>query len=501
MYSVARRRLVSEIIARFADLCRDDPKRLLIHLPATDAALSASDLWDAHLRYAERLTRIAGLEAGQLIVSAAGNHPANVSFFLACRAIGVAIMPVDPGTTVAEILDVAERFAAAALLLPATMTADKARFGDDTSVELGGLRLVPRAHRAPRRYPGLAILKLTSGSTGLPTCAFANDAQLIADGTQIARAMGIEPCDTQIAVIPLSHSYGLGVVLMPLLLQATAIVLRESFVPPQLRADAEQFGARILPGVPFMFQYFVTNPPPGRWPPRLRWLISAGAPLAPSTVRAFHDRFGIKIHSFYGTTETGGIAFDDDDQIREEPVVGRALPGVTITLLPDDHAPDGTGRIHVRSAAVADGYADHTRDGFDEHGFLTGDYGAWNARQQLTLRGRISAFVNVAGRKVQPEEVEQVLRAMPGVADVRILAAPDAQRGQQIVACIVADAGDDRITTLTVRQFCATRLAAHKIPRTILFLGAMPLTVRGKTDRAALEDLVRAHLGVEGSAL
>ena len=134
-------------------------------------------------------------------------------------------------------------------------------------------------------------------------------------------------------------------------------------------------------------------------------------------------------------------------------------------------------------------------------GFLTGDYGAWDARQRLTLRGRVSAFVNVAGRKVRPEEVEQVLRSMPGVADVRVLAAPDARRGQQIVACIVADAGDDRISTLRVRQFCAARLAAHKIPRTILFLGAMPLTVRGKTDRAALEDLVRARLGVEGAAL
>ena len=213
---------------------------------------------------------------------------------------------------------------------------------------------------------------------------------------------------------------------MPLLLQATAIVVRDAFVPPQLTADAQRFGARILPGVPFMFQYFATNPPPGGWPPGLRWLISAGAPLPPSTVRAFHDRFGVKIHSFYGTTETGGIAFDDDDEIREEPVVGRALPGVTITLQPDEHAPDNAGRIHVRSAAVAGGYSDDTRDGFDEHGFLTGDYGAWDARQRLTLRGRVSAFVNVAGRKVQPEEVEQVLRAMPGVADVRVLAAPDA---------------------------------------------------------------------------
>ena len=491
---------MSEILARFADVCRDDPARLLIHVPGRDTALSASDIWDAHLRYAARLTRIAGLQAGQLIVSAAGNHPESIGLFLACRAIGVAIMPVDPGTTIAEILGLAERFAAAALLLPVEMAADNARFGDIIAVEIGGLRLVPCAGAA-RRYPGMAILKLTSGSTGLPKAALANDAQMIADGTQIAAAMGIRPSDTQIAVIPLSHAYGLGVVLMPLLLQATAIVLRDSFVPPQLAADAEQFGARILPGVPFMFQYFVTNPPAGGWPAGLQWLISAGAPLAPSTVRAFHDRFGVKIHSFYGATETGGIAFDRDDEVREQPGVGRALPGVTITLQPDEHAPEGAGRIHVRSAAVGGGYSDGTRDGFDEDGFLTGDYGAWDARQHLTLLGRASAFVNVAGRKVRPEEVEQVLRSMPGVADVQILAAPDARRGQQIVACIVADASDDGVSTLTVRQFCAARLAAHKIPRTILFLGAMPLTARGKTDRGALEDLVRARLRVEGSAL
>src|SRR6185295_16689282 len=117
------------------------------------------------------------------------------------------------------------------------------------------------------------------GSTGLPKAATANDAQLVGDGTQIAAAMGIQPSDTQIAFIPLSHSYGLGVLLMPLLIQGTAIVVRDSFVPPQLPADAQHFDARVFPGVPFMFQYFVTNPPPGGWPPRLQWLISAGAPL------------------------------------------------------------------------------------------------------------------------------------------------------------------------------------------------------------------------------
>ena len=84
---------------------------------------------------------------------------------------------------------------------------------------------------------------------------------------------------------------------------------------------------------------------------------------------------------------------------------------------------------------------------------------------------------------------------MPGVAEVRVLAAPDPRRGQQIVACIVASVGDHTVGAMAVRRFCAQRLAPHKIPRTVLMLDAMPLTVRGKTDRAALEALVQAQLG------
>src|SRR5262249_36402328 len=153
------------------------------------------------------------------------------------------------------------------------------------------------------------------------------------------------------------------------------------------------------------------------WPPRLQRLISAGAPLAPATVRAFHDRFGMKVHSFYGSSETGGIAFDGDDAIDGSGTVGRPLPGVAVTIR--------DARIHVRSDAVSSGYVDAPGDAFVDGGFVTADCGEWDAQGRLLLRGRVSSFVNVAGRKVQPGEVEAVLRTMPGVADARVVAAPD----------------------------------------------------------------------------
>src|SRR6185295_18029927 len=109
------------------------------------------------------------------------------------------------------------------------------------------------------------------------------------------------------------------------------------------------------------------------------------------------------------------------------------------------------------------------------------------------LLGRVSSFINVAGRKVQPAEVEATLRALPSVADVRVIGGSDARRGEHVVACIVVRPESEPLTTFAVRQFCADRLAPHKIPRQVVFVEAIPLTVRGKTDRAALAAAIRSQ--------
>ena len=464
MTSTPGRPSPSRLLARFTDICRDHPAKPLIHLPSAGRSVTASEIWDAHTVWANRLARI-GVGAGRLVVSAAGNTPALAAQVLACRALDAAVMALDGDVTAAEIDALALRFGAAAVVT-----------GDAVRARSGPVRC----------HAGAAMLKITSGSTGSPKATRTTEDQLIADCLHIMEAMDIRPHDTQIAAIPVSHSYGLGNLLLPMLMQGTAYVLRESFVPQLLPADACRFGARVFPGVPFMFEYFVNNPPPDGWPPTLQRLISAGAPLAPATVRAFHDRFGVKIHSFYGSSETGGIAFDGDDEIDGSGAVGRPLPGVTITIR--------DSRVHVRSDAVSSGYVDDPGEEFVNGGFVTGDCGEWDARGRLLLRGRVSSFVNVAGRKVQPDEVEAVLRTMPGVADARVVAAPDARRGEQIVACIVADADAASISTLDVRRFCAERLAAYKVPRAIVFVEHIPLTARGKTDRDALDAVVRARL-------
>jgi long-chain acyl-CoA synthetase len=275
-----------------------------------------------------------------------------------------------------------------------------------------------------------------------------------------------------------------------LLLQGTAIVMREAFVPERLLEDARAVGARVFPGVPFMFAFLADHPPRDGWPPTLTTLLSAGAPLERATAARFRARFGIKIHSFYGTTETGGICYDEGDDEVADGTVGRPLNSVHVSLVPHEDAPPGGGRVFVRGPAVATAYADAgDPDVFADGGFLTGDLGAFDAQGRLVLSGRVSPFVNVAGRKVQPAEVEQVLRELAGVVDVRVIGIADARRGEQLVAFLVMRTTPPSVIDL--RRFCASRLASYKIPRLFVFPDRIPLTSRGKTDRAALHAAAR----------
>ena len=456
-------------------------ERRVVLAPARNQAWTAADVDAAARRIAEHLVT-SGVHEGELVASVLGNHPAAVAALLACRYAQTPLMPIDAGSTPLEVSAAIRRFAARVVILPG---GGEPPPGSEPGSTIGDVTICGLKHETTR-YPGTALLKLTSGSTGLPKATLTADEHLRDDSGSIIEAMGIRPDDTQIGVIPLSHAYGIGNLILPLLLQGTAIVVRDGFYPLRVIEDADAFAVRIWPGVPFMFQHMLAHPP-ARWPKTLTHLISAGAPLEARTVASMHQMAGSTIHSFYGTSETGGIAFDERSIPPTPPeeglVVGRPMPGVRITLRPDEQAPSGGGRLHVVSRGTAAGYACSDDPGFTDGGFLTGDLGRFDDTGRLVLTGRVSSFVNVAGRKVQPGEVEAVLREVEGVSDARVFGVPDERRGEILVACVVSV---EPLDPLALRRYCTARLGAHKVPRAVLVLDEWPLTDRGKLDQAAL---------------
>jgi acyl-CoA synthetase (AMP-forming)/AMP-acid ligase II len=488
---------MAQLVEAVRRRARDTPHHPLIDAPAERRVVTAGTLAEDAGATADCLRHL-GIGPGHAVAAHVGNRSGYFSLLLACLDVGAALLPIDGSAPSAEAGVVADRFEASALVVP------EGRDSAGEHVLPAGLRLTRRADptqsiAAPAAGP-VAMLKLTSGSTGVPKATVTTEDQIAADGLALIEAMGIRADDWQVGAIPVSHSYALGNIVGPLLLQGTAVVLRDTFVPTQILDDAVRTSARLFPGVPFMFDRLVAMVRDGwPWPPTLETMISAGAPLDRATARAFAEHTGRRIHSLYGTSETAGIAYDADPDPDGEVTMGRPVPGVTLAFWPDEAAPPGTGRIHVTGPAVSSGYAAGADDAaFVGGGYLTGDLGALAADGRLRLKGRVSAFVNVAGRKVQPDEVEGVLRSHPLVADARVFGLPDERRGEQLAACVVPRPGPEPLGVVALRAFCADRLAPYKIPRRLVLVPELPRDERGKVSRRALEALVAGATGAAG---
>lgn len=474
----------SAIGEQFQRVCRDRADLVAVRQLAPRRTTTFADLsaWSVVIR---RALHDLGVEPGTAVVSVVGNRPIFFSVVVACVEAGTALLPLGEATD-AEVLGLIEQAGASAVIMDRELPLETEQVQALDS-DMRMYRVKKTVHR--RRYRHSVVLKLTSGSTQLPKAAIASEQHLINDGRHIVEAMGITALDVNFTCIPLSHSYAFGNVVMPLLWQGTSVTLKHSFSPAQFMNDVAESRSTIFPGVPFMFERIKSLEGLDRLPEALRLLITAGARIDPRTVSWFRDRLDRKVHSFYGSSETGGITYDDSDDVADPIDVGHPMPETSVSVRQPDEG--GAGRIFVAGNAVALGYAE-TPEGdnassFGENGFLTGDLGYLDDAGRLVLTGRVSTLVNVSGRKVDPAEVERTLLDVPGITEARVFGMSCGTRGQEVVAFLVRT--DASLTPIAIRQTCAAILSAHKIPRRFVFIDRFPVDARGKLDRQALQQL------------
>jgi len=329
-----------------------------------------------------------------------------------------------------------------------------------------GGRLEPVAGGGRRERGGVRLLKVTSGTTGTPRALPFTDAQMAADGEQIRTTMDVRPDDVILGCIPFGHSYGLGNVVLPLLMQGTAVVSGVMVLPQTMAAGVAQWRPTVFPAVPGLLRVLAEADVPPESLASLRTVISAGAPLAPEIARAFHAKFGRKIHSFYGSSETGGIAYDrTGDAALTGRSVGRAMDGVTIEF-------GRGGRFHVCSAAVT-----------GRGSFRPADRAELNELGELVLLGRAGRMVKIAGRRLDPSEIEGALRQLPGVHDAYVEL--NRERADTLAAAVATAVGPGEL-----RAQLQGRIAGWKIPKKLVTLASFPLTARGKPDLAKVRSLL-----------
>lgn len=352
---------------------------------------------------------------------------------------------------------------------PEEAQADAARAVGATHMWCGGrLRAVDRAARPGRIAPGECLVKITSGSSGTPKGLPATYAQMAADGRQVCRTMGIGAGDCNLATIPLGYSYGLGNLVLPLLLQGTRMVCASSVLPHAIAAECALYRPTVFPTVPPVLKALAVSGLERGSLRDMRLVISAGSPLEPGVARAFSSRFGIRVHGFYGTSETGGIAFDRTGAATlSGRGVGTPLSGVRVAL-------GNRGAFTVSGRAVL-GNGRHTpadRASLNEHG-------------ELVLLGRTDRTVKLAGRRVDLAEIERALKSLPGIRDA--LAHAGAGANPILMAAVATE-----LPAADIRRMLRLRLASWKVPSRILAVPELPVTARGKTDVRKLRQILSA---------
>jgi long-chain acyl-CoA synthetase len=464
---------VSDLVRRAA---RAMPDRLALVDGAT--RLTWSEL-DARVSAAALALRAAGLDDGDRLALQLRAGVDFVLLYLGAGRAGLVVVPVNPAYTLPELTHVLDDSGARLLVTDETVAAGPPR---TTAAEL--IRGAPTGAdpRRDRIGEDVAVLLYTSGTSGRPKGAMLTTRALLANLAQVA---ALDPpmmtsSDVAFMPLPLFHVFGLNAGLGIALHTGAATVLADRFDPIESLATMAAERVTVVIGAPGMFAQWARldlGPAFGS----VRFALSGSAPLPAALVEQYASR-GIVLYEGYGLTEAAPAV--TLNRSGKGGSIGAPLPGVEIELRDQDGSPteedDDPGELFVRGPNLFSGYWPDGSGGPDAEGwFDTGDIAVRDDDGDLILVGRSSELVLVNGFNVYPAEVESVLGAQPGVAEVAVVGAEDPHTGEAVVAYVVPAAGasvdPDRLLAAASRS-----LAKFKLPREVSVVPTLPHTATGK---------------------
>ena len=422
-------------------------------------------------RTRDLLQSIGVFPQGNVLAVQIGNHEDWPSILIGCLRRHLVVLPLEQ-----SISEQQRDEALKICRVNAVMSAVPSR----GSPEIIRLRTTGTTPDWGERRP--ALLKLTSGTTATPRAIRFRSEQLLADCYQICDSMGIADDDLNFGVIPISHSYGFSNLLTPLIARGVPIVISRDRTPRAILADLVRSNATVFPGMPVFYQAFceMEHVPALS---KLRLCISAGAPLPIAIAKKFQEKFNLAIRSFYGASECGGICYDREATNPSEGFVGELMKGVKLEMID----PNGSAtQVRVRSAAVGDGYFPEPDNEKLSDGIFVPDDLLARDGSGFKIVGRISDVINVAGKKVNPAEVEAHLLRFSGVRQAVVFgrpAGPGALRNEEVSACVVTA---PNVSETDLLQFCRGGLSTWQVPKQIFIVDTIPANDRGKISRREL---------------
>lgn len=321
----------------------------------------------------------------------------------------------------------------------------------------------------------LAMILYTSGSSNRPKGVRNSYTNIEEAAKNYLETLNICKEDKLVAVIPFFHSYAFGSCMMAGLFAGATLLIEDGFVPSKVLNLIEREKATIFQGVPYMYKHINQRLSKGDYNIKsLRFCISAGAVLNEEIARDFYSITKKVIHQEYGSTETGTIALNMSDDLEKNiHSVGQPLKNIEINICIENE--EESGIIEVKSKAISLGYIDE--DFMSGCWYKTGDIGYLDDDNYIFIVGREKRMINIAGKKVNPSEIEAILLKSSDVSEVLV-------RGiildseEAIEALIVTK--NKSLNKDDVKKFCIGKIAPYKIPRVINWVDSLPKSSLGK---------------------
>jgi acyl-CoA synthetase (AMP-forming)/AMP-acid ligase II len=348
---------------------------------------------------------------------------------------------------------------------------------------------------AAPKVDALATVIYTSGTTGHPKGVMLSHGNLASNTVSIVQYLGLRADDRGMAVLPFQFSYGNSVLHMHLAAGAE-LLLEDSIAYPhavlQRMADA---GVTGFSGVPSTFALLLARCELSAFDlSRLRYLTQAGGPMPKANIQRLREQLPhARLFVMYGQTEAAArLSFLPPVRLDDKAgSVGVAIPGVELTVVRADGTktnPNEVGEIVARGPNVMQGYlndAEATREALRGGWLHTGDLGHLDDDGFLYIDGRAVEMIKVGAFRVSPQEIEEVIAALPAVAEVGVTAVPDELLGQAIKSVIVLKPGAS-LDARAVKAHCRQQLAMYKVPKIVEFADTLSYTATGKVRRLGL---------------
>lgn len=369
------------------------------------------------------------------------------------------------------------------------------------------------APKAARSFPELqpddpALVLFTSGSTGTPRGVIQTFRNIDANTRSIVEYLRLTTDDRAMLTLPLHYCYGRSVLQTHLHVGASLFLENRTAFPRVILESMAAESSTGFAGVPLTFELFRRQVDVSSISlPGLRYVTQAGGPMAPETIAWARDSFRpAQLYVMYGQTEaTARLSYLPPEMADAKAgSIGRGIPGVELRVVDErgNQVPVGEiGELAARGANVTPGYLDEPEEtaAILVDGWLrTGDLAYRDEDGYLFLRGRTREMLKIAGHRVSPVEIEQVVACHPDVVEAAVFGRKDDLAGEVPVSVVVLRQGAT-LDDATLRRACQERLPPYAVPVAFHSVDALPRNEAGKLRRDVLMAQFAASTGRGGA--